>query len=82
MAADMFRTICSAVDKLDKSPWEEVGKYTYCVVECSIVWCDVVWCGVVCAVVECYVVMLCIVCPGAVHNVHCVWGCTVYGCFR
>merc|ERR1711915_413083 len=24
--ADMFRTICSAVDKLDKSPWEEVKK--------------------------------------------------------
>merc|ERR1719381_306083 len=24
--ADMFRTICSAVDKLDKSPWEEVRK--------------------------------------------------------
>jgi histidyl-tRNA synthetase len=23
---DMFRTICSAVDKLDKSPWEEVRK--------------------------------------------------------
>ena len=22
--ADMFRTICSSVDKLDKSPWEEV----------------------------------------------------------
>ena len=21
---DMFRTICSSVDKLDKSPWEEV----------------------------------------------------------
>ena len=28
VAADMFRTICSAVDKLDKSPWEEVGKDT------------------------------------------------------
>merc|ERR1719309_1795668 len=24
--ADMFRTICSSVDKLDKSPWEEVRK--------------------------------------------------------
>jgi len=24
--SDMFRTICSAVDKLDKSPWEEVRK--------------------------------------------------------
>jgi histidyl-tRNA synthetase len=24
VAADMFRCICSAVDKLDKSPWEEV----------------------------------------------------------
>merc|ERR1719187_1743437 len=24
--ADMFRSICSAVDKLDKSPWEEVKK--------------------------------------------------------
>merc|ERR1719309_1543552 len=24
--ADMFRTICSAVDKLDKSPWDEVKK--------------------------------------------------------
>ena len=22
----MFRTICSAVDKLDKSPWEEVKR--------------------------------------------------------
>lgn len=21
---DMFRTICSSIDKLDKSPWEEV----------------------------------------------------------
>ena len=24
--ADMFRSICSAVDKLDKSPWDEVRK--------------------------------------------------------
>ena len=24
--SDMFRSICSAVDKLDKSPWEEVRK--------------------------------------------------------
>ena len=24
--AEMFRTICSAVDKLDKSPWEEVKR--------------------------------------------------------
>ena len=24
--ADMFRTICSSVDKLDKSPWDEVKK--------------------------------------------------------
>jgi histidyl-tRNA synthetase len=27
VATDMFRTICSAVDKLDKSPWEEVRNY-------------------------------------------------------
>merc|ERR1719347_2095637 len=26
VAADMFRCICSSVDKLDKSPWEEVKK--------------------------------------------------------
>jgi len=26
VAPDMFRSICSAVDKLDKSPWEEVKK--------------------------------------------------------
>ena len=26
VAPDMFRTICSSVDKLDKSPWEEVKK--------------------------------------------------------
>ena len=26
VAADMFRTICSSVDKLDKSPWEEVRR--------------------------------------------------------
>jgi len=26
VAQDMFRTICSSVDKLDKSPWEEVRK--------------------------------------------------------
>lgn len=26
VANDMFRTICSSVDKLDKSPWEEVRK--------------------------------------------------------
>ena len=26
--ADMFRTICSSVDKLDKSPWEEVRNTT------------------------------------------------------
>merc|ERR1711936_87678 len=26
VAQDMFRTICSSVDKLDKSPWEEVKK--------------------------------------------------------
>lgn len=26
VATDMFRTICSSVDKLDKSPWEEVRK--------------------------------------------------------
>ena len=25
--ADMFRTICSSIDKLDKSPWEEVIFY-------------------------------------------------------
>ena len=24
--SSMFRTICSAVDKLDKSPWEEVKR--------------------------------------------------------
>lgn len=26
VASDMFRTICSSVDKLDKSPWEEVRR--------------------------------------------------------
>ena len=26
VAPDMFRTICSSVDKLDKSPWDEVKK--------------------------------------------------------
>ena len=31
---EKFRPICSAVDKLDKAPWDEVSLWNKCLLQC------------------------------------------------